>query len=264
MWLSESRLKAVSLVLLLMILASFVLAVYAYYVGSTSTFDPLEALGSVLFWLPIAGFVFLYPLSYIVKLFARYVRTATGALVFVGYLSVHLLLYGILLEGIIVYAEKIPPIFSQGAASFSALLAYPESLVTIIDDYLINPSLNIAIPPDYNLALSLFSFVIALITAILVVSNIMKVKELSRSCTLAQKSRAFVALPALGVVGGAICCLSLPALISLVAPATTAVVSGSIVAYYVAYLIPVATDVALKYNVDSTIKIASKISTVTA
>ena len=158
------------------------------------------------------------------------------------------------------YLYNVPPIINQTTISFSAILAYPESLVSVFVDFAFNPSLNLAIPPGFSLALSLYSFVVAIVIAVLVVTNVMKVIEMSRICTLGQKSRAFLALPALGVIGGATCCLSIPFLISLVAPAT-AVVSGSIGVYYIAYLaFPIATAVALKYNLDSTMKIASKLA----
>ena len=176
------------------------------------------------------------------------------------HLNRFIFLYGLILEGILVYLYKVPQIIYQGSATFSSILAYPESLASTLEDFAFNPSLNFSIPPDYSLALSLYSIGIALIIAILVVTNVMKVAEISKACSLAQRSRAYVVLPALGVIGGAACCLSIPFLISLVLPAA-AVVSNSIGAYYIAYLgFPFATAVALKYNMDSTMRIASKLS----
>jgi hypothetical protein len=246
--------------LLVLLVFSFPISIYSYYIGPTSIFNGYEALASFLFWFSIISLALLFPLRSIVKMFARNVKTVRGAVVFVSYLSVHIFLYGLILEGILVYLYKVPEIIYQGSATFSSILAYPESIASTLEDFAFYPSLNFAIPPDYSLALSLYSIAIALVIAILVVTNVMKVAEISKACSLAQRSRAYVVLPALGVIGGAACCLSIPFLISLVLPAA-AVVSNSIGAYYIAYLgFPFATAVALKYNMDSTMRIASKLS----
>lgn len=245
--------------LLLLLIVSFPITVFAYYAGETSVFDSYEAFASFLFWFSVVSLAFLFPLRNITKLFLRYLRSAKGALIFVSYLSVHLILYGLILEGIIIYLYKVPEIISQGSVTFTSLLAYPESVISILENFAYYPSIGIAIPPAYDLIISLYSIGVAVVIAVLVVANIMKVGEISKVCTLGQKSRAIVVLPALGVIGGAACCLSIPFLISLVAPAT-ALVSNSIDAYYVAYLgFPVATAIALKYNMDATLRIASKI-----
>jgi hypothetical protein len=246
-------------ILLLLLIASFPLSVYAYYLGPTSVFDGFEAAASLFFWFSLISLAFLFPLRSVVRQFLGYAKTVRGALIFAVYLSVHLFLYGLILEGILIYFYKVPEIIYQGSVSFTAILAYPESLVSILEDFAFNPSLNISIPPAYNLALSLYSIGIALVIAVLVVANVMKVAEMSKACTLAQRSRAIVALPALGVISGAACCISLPFLISLAVP-TAAVLSNSIGAYYAAYLgFPLATAIALKYNMDSTMRIASKL-----
>ncbi|MHB2037360.1 MAG: hypothetical protein ACYCPW_11565 [Nitrososphaerales archaeon] len=251
--------QAATIVLLLLIF-SFPVCLYSYYIGALSILNAYETLASFLFWSSIISLGFLFPLKKTAKLFVIYARSARGATLFAFYLVVHLLLYGILLEGILIYLYRIPPTIFQSSISFSAILAYPESLVAIFVDFAFNPSLNFAIPPGFSLALSLYSFVVAIVIGVLVVTNVMKVIEMSRICSIGKKSRAFLALPALGVIGGATCCLSIPFLISLIAP-VTAVVSGSISVYYVAYLgFPVATAIALKYNLDSTMKMTSRLS----
>jgi hypothetical protein len=202
--------------------------------------------------------VILYPLREITLLFVKYVRTIRGALVFVSYLAVHLFLYGLLLEGILIYLSNDPQLIYQSSLSFTSILAYPVSVASILGDFAFNPSLNFSIPPSYSFALSLYSVGIAFVVAVLVVTNVMKVSEISDACTINQRSRAFIVLPALGVIGGAACCISLPFLISLAVPAA-AILSNSIGAYYLAYLgFPLATAIALKYNMDSTVRIASK------
>jgi hypothetical protein len=255
----NTKTNSVAIILSLALVTSFPLSVYAYSAGPTGIFNSFESLASLFFWASLIGLGFLFPLRTSAKLYLRYFTKARGALVFVSYLTVHLFLYGLILEGILVYLYKIPQVFYQPAANFSSILAYPESFVSTLEDFAFNPSLNFVIPPSYSFALSLYSLGIAVVIAVLVVSNVMKVLEISKACTLSQRSRTFFALPAIGVVGGAACCLSLPFLISLAAP-VSAVVSNSIGVYYAAYLgFPLATAIALKYNLDSTLRIASRL-----
>lgn len=250
-----------AVVLLLLLVFSFPISLYSYYIGPTSIFDGYEALASFLFWFSLISLAIIFPLRKTAILFLNYAKTVRGALVFVTYLTVHIFLYGLILEGILLYLYKVPQIVYQSSATFSSILAYPESVASVFEDFAFNPSLNISIPPGYSLALSLYSIGIALVIAILVVANVMKVTEISKACTIGQRSRALVILPALGVIGGAACCISLPFLISLAVPAA-AVLSNSIGVYYIAYLgFPIATAVALKYNLDSTVRIASRLAT---
>ncbi|MDG6922559.1 MAG: hypothetical protein JRN67_04610 [Nitrososphaerota archaeon] len=224
----------------------------------TSIFNLYEASASFLFWLGVISLVFFFPLKHTAKLFGYYIRSVRGAVVFFLYLGIHLFLYGLLLEGIVIYLYKVPQLISRSSISFTAILTFPETTLSILSNYAYNPSLNISVPPSYSFALSLYSLVIAVTIAVLVVTNVMKVSEMASSCTLAQRSRAIVLLPALGVAGGAACCLSIPLLISLAVP-SAAILSESIWAYYIAYLgFPLATAVALKYNLDTTERLDSK------
>jgi hypothetical protein len=250
----------VAIMALVLVVVSFSILLFAYSLGPGPIFDGYEAVASLVFWFSILASVLAIPLRPVVELFLVYLRKQRGIAVFVSYISVHLLLYGLILEGILTYLYKVPPLISQPSVNASAILAYPESVITMFEDLAFNPSFNFAIPPGYALSLSVYSFVIALIIAMLVLTNVLKVSEMSKICTTRQKSFAIVALPALGVVGGATCCISLPFLISLLAPAT-AVVANSIGIYYVAYLaFPLATAVALKMNLDATSKIAVRLS----
>lgn len=238
---------------------SFALATYAYYAPVLSPFNSYEATACIIFWIVIVSLVLGFPLRGALNLFTKYVRTKRGLVTFVSYSSVHLILYGLLLEIILGYIYRIPADTSSFSYYFASTLFYPLSLLNVIAGFGFNPSLSLIFPPIYNLDLTLYGISLALIIAILVTSNVMRIVELGDVCNVAQKSRAFVLLPALGVIGGAACCLSLPLLISLVAPAAT-ILSNSPAAYYVAYFVfPPATAVALKYNMDSTDRIATKI-----
>lgn len=236
---------------------SFPLAVFAYFVGSLSLFAMFETASSFAFWFSIVFLVFLYPLRYVATLFKNYIKTFRGALVFVSYWSVHLFLYGLLLEGILAYGFKIHSLISQFYLSLTSVPVYPASATSVIAGFAFNPSVDLFIPPVYVLALSFYTISISFIIAVLVVTNVMKVGEIGKLCTKAMRSRTLVVLPALGVIGGAACCLSLPVLISLAAP-TSAYISNSPLLYYLAYfLFPTATAFGLKYNMDSAFRIGS-------
>ncbi len=258
------RLKLVLAIFFLALLAiSLPLAYYSYTVPY-GLFTAFEGSASFAFWFSLAGLVFLYPLSKVVALFDKYVRKPKGALIFVSYLSVHLFLYGLLLEGLIAYSFKVPSVVNQFTASLASIPLYPVSLGSILAGFGFNPSLDIYIPPVFVLALSFYTITLSLIIAVLVLTSIMKVLEIGKMCGIALKSRTLVALPALGVIGGAACCLSLPILISLTVP-TTALITNNAVVWYAAYFaFPSVTAVGLKYNMDSTMRIASKMSKIVA
>jgi hypothetical protein len=258
------KLKLVFATFFLALLAiSFPLAYYAYNVPY-GLFTAFEGSASFAFWFAIAGLVFLYPLSNLVALFDKYVRKPKGALIFASYLSVHLFLYGLLLEGLIAYSFKVPSGINQFSANLASIPLYPISLTSILAGFGFNPSLDLFIPPVFVLALSFYTITLSLIIAVLVLTNVMKVLEIGKMCGIALKSRTLVALPALGVIGGAACCLSLPILISITAP-TAAIITNNTVVWYVAYFaFPSVTAVGLKYNMDSTMRIASKMSKIVA
>jgi hypothetical protein len=248
-----------SSLLILLVACSFVLLFIAYNFGPSAILDVYETLASLLFWGSILGFLLAVPLRNVLSLFASYMMRIQGTIWFVIYLSVHLFVYGLLLEGILIFLYKIPPIISQASVNTSSILAYPQSAITMLEDFAFNPSLNIVIPPGLSLSLSLYSFVVALVIAVLVVANVGKVMEVSKICTLRKKSLTYMVLPAAGVIGGAACCISLPFLIYLIAPAS-AYFTNSFDAYYIAYLaFPAATAIALRLNLDSTMKITSKL-----
>ena len=246
----------------MLLAVSFPLA-FSAYAGPYDLFTLFEGSASIAFWIAIAGLVLVFPLRKVSLLFLGYIRRPRGLLIFISYLFVHLFLYGILLEGLIGLSLKTPS-FSQFSANFASIPLYPVSIVSILAGFGFNPSLDLFIPPFFVLALSVYTITLSLIIAVLVQTNIMKVLEIGKMCGIALKSRTLVILPALGVIGGAACCLSLPILISLAAP-TAAIVANDTAVWYGAYFIfPSATAVGLKYNMDSTIRIASKMSKIIA
>jgi len=182
---------------------------------------------------------------------------------FVSYSSVHLILYGLLLEVILGYVARVPPETKSFSYYFASTLFYPLSFPNVVAGFGFNPSLSLVLPPFYNLGLSLFSVSLALIIAILVTTNIMRVVDLGSACSVTYKSRSIVLLPALGVIGGAACCLSLPVLISFIAP-SAAIVNTSPIIYYIAnFVFPPVTAIALKFNMDSTDRMANRLEKTT-
>lgn len=253
-----------AILLLALLVISFPLARYAYSGVQMNLFTFLQGSASFAFWFSIVGLVFLFPLRSVASLFVQYIRKLRGVLLFGSYMSVHLVLYGLILEGIIAYTFKIPSLVNQLTVNVASVPLYPVTLASILAGFGFNPSIDLFIPPFFVLAISFYTVSLSIIIAVLVLTNIMKVVEIGKMCGTALKSRTLVVLPALGVIGGAACCLSLPILISLAAP-TAAVISGNAVVWYSAYFIfPSATAVGLKYNIDSTIRIASKMSKIVA
>ena len=247
----------VGILFLALLLTSFPLALIAYSVDQPNLFNFYETLASFMFWIPLVSLALWFPLRNAVTLFIRYFRTVRGKLLFCSYISVHLILYGFLLELILDDTYKYPQIAFHPSVYFTSTLLYPVSFSSVITSFGFYPSVSILLPPSFDLALSLYSFSLALIIAILIVTNVMKVVDLGNICALTQKTRAFVLLPALGVITGASCCLSFPALISIAAPSAAAL-SNSAPIFFIAYFgFPCATAIGLKYNLDSISRMAS-------
>ncbi|MCL5067510.1 MAG: hypothetical protein M1368_04050 [Thaumarchaeota archaeon] len=241
---------------LIAIAISVVLSFSAYYDQQLTGFNPYLTLASLIFWMSILAISFRNLLLGAFESFTDSIsRSGKSAGVFVSYISVHLLVYGFILEAIV--AAFLPHQYSfpiQYSAVLSSIPIYPPSLLDSIFSMFVYPSIAITIPPMFGLELSLYSISLALIIAVLVTSNVMSAFDLKNVCTLQRRSVAYFALPIIGVVGGASCCLSLPIFIALLAaPVATALASPSIIiAYYVTYFVfPPATAVALKLNLDS-------------
>jgi hypothetical protein len=254
----------ITILLMMLLLVSLLLSLLSYSVNQLGEFNVFEGLASFVFWISIVSLIFLFPLRSIAPLFLKYVRTRLGAIVFGSYITVHLVLYGLLLEGIVTFSFGLPSVVSQFYVSVASISLYPVTLSSLLVGFAFNPSIDLLIPPVFVIALSFYTICISFLIGTLVLTNVMKVREIGKMCGTAIKSRNFVVLPILGVIGGAACCLSLPVLISLAAP-TAAILSNTPVIWYSAYFVfPAATAVGLKYNMDSTMRLASKISNAVA
>ncbi len=230
---------------------------YAGYSVGISALNPDELVGAGLFWAAVTFLALAFPLRAAVRTFIRYVTTPAGGAIFVAYITVHLLLYGFLLEGILagIYGTNV---FAVPAGFFvSTNLFLPVSLANVLFDVAFNPSIVMTIPPLFSAALSFYSMSAALLIGVLVVANVGKVKELGRLSTAGGRARAFVLLPAAGVVFGASCCLSVAGVLSLLSPTASVVFSNLWLYYGTYFLLPVVAMALLYVNLVSVAKIAA-------
>ena len=250
---SHTRLGALWLGLFA-IVASAIISYLSYFQPIYSPFNSYEAFASLLFWGAILGICFSIPLRKAAFEFLGYLKTVKGILIYVVYTSLHLIVYGFILEGI--DAGFYPSVWGvpvQAGVVVSSQPLNPLSLVSLGADYFFNPNIVALVPPIFDVSLSVYSIVMAIIIGALVQVNIMKTIDMKKNCSLGRRSTVFLALPIIGVVGGASCCLSLPIFVTLLAVPTVSLATPSIIsAYFLTYLLfPPATAVILKLNLDS-------------
>lgn len=232
---------------------------YFGYIWGAITLNPNELLGPVLFWYAVVALLLAYPLREATRSFASYIRRPLGAGVFTAYLATHLVLYGFVLEAILstIYgngALAVSPAFFVTTNVFS-----PPSLLSALFDVLYNPSIVLSAPPIFSAALSLYSISVAIVIDALVVASIGRTKEIGEFCTNRKKARSFVVLPALGIVFGASCCLSVAGLISLAVPSASVLTSAIWLYYFIFFFFPFIAGVLLYANFRSIEKISARL-----
>ncbi|HYA55440.1 MAG TPA: hypothetical protein VED22_01450 [Nitrososphaerales archaeon] len=231
---------------------------FAYLWGGASP-NPAELLAPALFWYAVCFLLVAYPLRHVWEDFLQYIRTAVGAGVFVLYLAIHVVLYGFLLESLLVSVFSQP--YTSASASFAVTTSVfaPPSMSNAVLALWFNPWITLTIPPLFDDALSFYSIAIAIVIAILIVANIGRTRELGKVCSANMRSRSMLVFPALGIVFGASCCLSVPVLVTLAAP-TAAALSASLWIYDVTYFFfPLIAVVLLYLNLRSVNKIATNL-----
>jgi len=198
---------------------------FAYLWGATSP-NPAELLAPGLFWYAVCFLLLSYPLRDAFETFTRYIRTGFGAGVFALYLALHVVLYGFMLESILVSFFDRPFVSATASVFVTTSVFAPPSFENAVLGLWFNPWVTLTVPPLFSDALSFYSLAIAIVIAILIVANIGKTKELGRACSTRLKSRSMVIFPALGIALGASCCLSVPILITVAAPGAVALSSS--------------------------------------
>jgi hypothetical protein len=234
----------------LLVLCIGVLISYQGYLWGLATPNPGELLGSLLFWPAVVGLLLMFPLHDAFKDFMRSVRSALGAVVFTGYLAVHLVLYGFLLEALLTfsYGSSLLAVSSAGLFVTTDVFS-PPSLESALLDLAYNPSIILTDPPVFSAALSFYAISVALVIGVLVLANVTRTRELGRLCSASKRARSLVLIPALGVVLGASCCLSVAGLVSLytVPLALATELATSLLVYYITYFFLPAFAVVILY-----------------
>ena len=230
--------KTVSLVLGLTFLClGITLSYFGYLWGEVSP-NPAELLGSVLFWIGVVYLLVTFPLRKALRGLSHYLRSPLGASIFIGYVTVHLVLYGFLLEAILASTFGSAYFAVSPAFFVSTNLFSPPSFVNAMLDLAYNPSIVVAMPPIFSAALTCYAISVALLIAALIVVSVGKTREISGLCTTGGKARSFVLLPTLGVVLGASCCLSVAGLVSLIVPSAANLISILWVYFSIYFLLP--------------------------
>lgn len=235
------------------------LSYFGYFWGLASP-NPNELVGSILFWTAILVVLLSLPLRQASASFVRDVRTAAGAAVFTAYLAVHLLLYGFLLEGILAVVYGPTALQASPGVLVTTDTFRPASLLNAAFDLAYNPSISISLQPFFSAALSLYGISVALVIAILVVASVGETRRLGEVCTRMNRARSLVVLPALGVVLGASCCLSVAGIVSLAVPSASALTSVAWVYYFTYFVFPAVAIGLLYVNLRSIKSIALKLS----
>ena len=237
----------------------FLLSSFGYVLGDIS-FNPFELLGAALFWFAVVYLLLALPFREASRIFIHQARKWLGSAVFVCYLAIHLVLYGFVLEAILstVYgsaALAVTPSFLIATDVFS-----PPSVLNTLFDLAYNPSIVVTVPPIFSAALSFYSISVAIVIAVLVVASIWKTAEIGELCTRARRARSFFVFPALGIVFGASCCLSVAGLVSLAIPSATLLTSVLWIYYATFFLFPVVAMVLLYLNLRSIGKLSTALS----
>ena len=242
-----------------LLVLGFLLSSFGYVLGDIS-FNPFELLGAALFWFAVVYLLLALPFREASRSFAHHARGWFGSLVFVCYLAIHLVLYGFILEAILstVYGSAelaVTPSFLIATNVFS-----PPSILSTLFDLAYNPSIVVTIPPIFSAALSFYSISVAIVIAVLVVASIRKTAEIGELCTRSRRARSFVLFPALGIVFGASCCLSVAGLVSLAIPSATLLTSVLWVYYATFFLFPAVAMVLLYLNLRSIDKLSAALA----
>lgn len=243
-----------AIIIFLAVLTSF----FAYQWGATSP-NPAELLSPALFWYALTFLLVAYPLREAWRTFGKHIRTAFGVTVFVLYLALHVVLYGFMLESILVSFFDKPFVAASTSVYVTTSVFAPPSVLNAILALWFNPWVTLTIPPFFNDALSFYSIDVAIIIAILIVANIGLTRELGSACSVGYKSRSVLLFPALGIALGASCCLSVPLLFAVASP-SAAVLTSSLWIYDATYfLFPPFAIVLLYLNLRSVNRITAKI-----
>jgi hypothetical protein len=230
------------------------------YVANFSVMNPDEVVGPALFWIAIVVFLLASPLRAATRAFSRAIRRPAGAGIFVSYLTIHLILYGFVLDAIVASLYGAASVAQSFGVIVTTNLFQPPSVSALIFDVAYNPSIVLTAPPVFGVALSFYGIAVAVIIAILIIANIGQAQELGELRTQAKKARSYVVLPVIGIVLGASCCLSVAGVVALAVPSALASTSVTWIYYTTYFLLPSVAIALLYLNLQSVERIAATIN----
>ncbi|MEM3670549.1 MAG: hypothetical protein QW767_02270 [Thermoprotei archaeon] len=232
----------------------------ASYMLRPEAASSLASLGTIVFWASFITLVLFRALRGELVSAKKYLRKPAGELVFLSYLLLHLFLYGsILAEGIALFYGKG---FVIGSGLFVNYNLVPDlSLRSVFLDLFVNPSLTIQIPGVLASDLALYNFVVGFLVALLIVANFDLVSGIQSRCSRTRRWSSYVGLPVLGVLGGASCCVSVPAILAIATPTVALAVEAYHIITLTYFGLPSATVIALALNYRATAKVLLRTST---
>lgn len=245
---SSSILSAAAIFSLFMMLFGYWFSTLFVPAFSTST-TVAQAASDVLlllFWVLLTVFTFGVVLRDVSISFIRTIRTRLWAqLLFPAYLAVHLVIYGVVLEKIIVLAYGAPPL-SLGPRAYLVFNYYftPHTLFNALIQITQNPGIVLVLPPFYGVTLGPFAIFSAFLIGVLVTVHTDRLLRISGKL---RKAGGSVVYPAVGIVGGASCCISLPDLAASISPFATVAFTTPLwtnVLYALYYVLPISVIVA--------------------
>jgi hypothetical protein len=197
-----------------------VLGIVVTYLGyeSTAIFLSQEVIGPILFWYAVALLALVFPLRIPMKACLQSLSTRLGSLVFVAYLAIHLIVYGFVLELILSAVYGVGFSLSPSLTVATEIFRPPTSL-NILYDIAFNPSISFDLPPVLSGAVSTYAIAVAVLVDVLILANVSKAIELGRLTTVLATAKSYFVIPLVGLVLGAACCVSVPALVSYAYPA---------------------------------------------
>lgn len=256
----QSPLTGRSSVLLFQGIVFLSLGAFVAYLGSLRDVSQLnldEIIGPLIFWYAVLLLLFAFPLRRAFVTSYRALRTRVGASIFWPYLTLHLFVYGFLLEAVLVGIYGMTFALTPSITAVTDVFS-PPSVINTLLDLSYSPSAIFTLPPVLSGALSLYSVCVAVVIGVLVVANVVGVLDLGKLRSGGQKTAAFIILPAMGVILGASCCLSVPALVALTFPSVASSASFQWVYSVTYFLFPAFAGVVLYVNVRSIQGIAER------
>lgn len=223
-----------------------------------AVFEPARALwaptlAAAVFWASLVALVLAYPLRGALAVAAEGLKKRRYlSFVIPAYFSFHMFVYGILLERLLVGVFGVGEAAPNGFDVFFSLtyVYHPANAWNALLTLTVQPSIVVLAPPYYSLALGPFAMAMGVVITVLVAAGLHVLGELVGGPKRIAES---IAIPALGVVGGGSCCLSIPVLLEYFSPALQAAAltpAGSLALNTLYYALPLSVAAALKLAVD--------------